>query len=271
VGSAVATRFTHDGHRVRALVRNGAKLPAGESVPGDITDQGALALAARDVDLAVHCAAVVSDDLDLCQRINVQGTQNLIDALINARCRLLVHISTISVYDDAAGPDFDEESPLWSLPTNAYGFTKAEAERAVRRAGSRGLSAVVLRPGLVASMHPRSRWGPLAIARASASDGNILPFPEIPYVHVTNLVDAIVLAATTPVARGRAYNVIDGVAPTAEYLTAVYAAIGRPPPLIATDAPRPRFRAERIRSDLSWSPVDRWPAFISELRRAGRS
>jgi nucleoside-diphosphate-sugar epimerase len=251
---------------VRALVRGGGQAAAGPVVAADLTAPDTLAAAASGVDLAVHCAAVVSNDLEECRRTNVQGTQNLVDALIACGCRLMVHVSTISAYDDAGAPNFDEDSPLWTAPADPYGFTKAEAERVVRAAASRGLSAVVLRPGLVASMHPRSHWGPLAVARAGASDHCILPFPEIPYVHVDNLGEAIVLASSTPAARGRAYNVVEGVADTAEYLAAIYGAAGRPAPPVPPDAPRLRFRAERIRRELDWTPLDRWPAFIGELR-----
>lgn len=259
-------RLARDGHHVRALVRGGAEAPAGQVIAADITDPDALAAAASGVDLAIHCAAVMSPDLEESWRTNVQGTRNLIDALIGRGCRLMVHVSSISAYDDVGGPNFDEESPLWTEPTDAYGFTKAEAERVVHGAASRGLCAVVLRPGLVASMHPRSRWGPLAVARASVSPDCVLPFAEIPYVHVDNFVEAIFLAASTPAARGRVYNVVEGIADTADYLAAIYGAAGRPAPRVPPDAPRLRFRAERIRRELDWKPLNRWPAFITELR-----
>src|SRR5436190_1750069 len=97
------------------------------------------------------------------------------------------------------------------------GATPASSGETVRAdladAAARGLAAVILRPALITSMHPRSRWGPQAIEKAATSPDSILPFPEIPHVHVDNLAQAVVLAATRPAARGRAYNVVDRAAP----------------------------------------------------------
>jgi dihydroflavonol-4-reductase len=252
VGSAVVRRLAVAGCRVRVVSRR------------ELGEPAALWRAVRSSDVVVHCAGATFADLAECRRANVDTARNLVAAVLAARA-MLVHVSTISVYDDAAGPIFDENSPLWTAPANPYGFSKAEAERIVRGGAARGLSAVILRPALVLSMHPRSRWGPLALARARASTESILPFPEVPYVHVDNLADAAVLAASRPAARGRAYNVIDGVGSTPDYLTAVYGAIGRPPPAVPADAPRLRFAAERIRAELGYAPVDRWKTFLIEL------
>jgi len=198
----------------------------------------------------------------------VDGTRCLVEALAAAGRRpRLVHISTVSVYDDAAGPEYDEESALWATTEGAYGFSKAEAERLLRTAAGRDLASIVLRPPLILSMHPRSRWGPLAIARARTEEGCLLPFPELPYVHVDNLVDAIVLAANAPVTGGRAYNVVEGVADTREYLEVIYGAPGRAAPPIPDGAPRLRFAADRVRRELGWAPRDRWREFVDELRR----
>ncbi len=268
IGSVVAGRLAREGWRVRGLVRGGAS-PVGETVRGDLGDHRTLVEAARGAELTVHCAAAFSNDVEACRRSNVEGVANLVDALLAGGCPLLVHISTISVYDDAVGPDYDEDSALWSGDgdDNAYGRSKAESERIISAAAAtRGLSAVILRPALVTSMHPRSRWGPQAIERAATSPSSILPFPELPHVHVDNLAEAVVLAARVPGARGRAYNVVDGVAPGRDYLDAVYAAAGRPPPPIPPDAPLLRFRAQRIRDELGYAPIERWQAFLAEIR-----
>ena len=253
VGSAVTRRLEREGWQVRAPDR------------AALGDARALRAIARGVGLAVHCAASRSNDLAECRRVNVEGTARLVDALVEGGCRLLVHISTLSVYDDGAGPRFDEDSALQATPGDAYGFTKAEAERVVLGAAPRGLDAVILRPGLVLSMHPRSRWGPLALERARAAPGSILPFPLVPYVDVENLAGAVLLAATIPAARGRAYNVIDGVGDGAEYLAAVYGAIGLPPPPIPLDAPRLSYSGERARQELGYAPVGRWREFLVQL------
>jgi nucleoside-diphosphate-sugar epimerase len=254
----VAKRLAASGCRVRGVSRR------------DLADAAGLFRLVRTSDFVVHCAGVTFGDLAECRRENVDTARSLVTAALAAGCTL-IQMSTISVYDDAGGPTFDETSRLWTLPHAPYGFTKAEAERIVRGGIARGLAAVILRPAMVLSMHPRSRWGPLALQRARASDGPLIPFPELPYVHVDNLADAVLLAAARPPARGRAYNVVDGVGDTTEYLAAVYGAIGLPPPPIPPDAPRLRFAAERIRAELGYAPVDRWREFLVELAQLGAS
>jgi nucleoside-diphosphate-sugar epimerase len=270
LGTAVAAHFMRAGHSVRGLVRTLDHPPpvSTEILRGDITDPAAVAAAARDVEVAVHCAASHVSDLTDSRQVNVRGTQFLCEALL-ASCRapLLVHISTVSVYDDAAGPDFDEDSPLWSHPSDgAYGFTKAEAERAIGNAVGRGLATVILRPSMILSRHARARWGAEAVARARGSDGWLLPFRELPYTHEDNVVAAIELATRTPTARGRVYNLVDAVLDTPEYLDAVYAAAGKPAPRVPPDLPRLRFAAERARRELQWRPVEKGREFLAQLR-----
>jgi nucleoside-diphosphate-sugar epimerase len=271
VGSAVVQRLLRAGVMVRALVRSrDARVAGAELVVGDLGDADALARAAFGADVVIHCAAALSDDPDECRRINVEGTQHVVDAALAARARL-IHLSTVSAYDDEHGTDFDEDSPLWTGPPEDYGRSKAEGERVVRTREDRGLIAVILRPAVVLSMHPRSYWGPLAVERARNAPGALVPLSEVPYVHVTNLAEAVWLACTRAEAGGRAYNVIDGNGPAQEYVDAVYAAIGRPPPRLPADAPRIRYAGERIRQELGYSPTPLWREFLGELRAQPRA
>ena len=265
VGSAVVQRLLQAAVVVRALVRSpDARVPGAETVVGDLADSDALVRAARGTDLVIHCAVALGDDPDQSRRINVGGTGNVVDAALAARARL-IHFSTVSAYDHHGRREFDEDSPLSSGPPDDYGRSKAEGERIVRAGEERGLVAVILRPVVVLSMHPRSYWGPLAVARAGEASGPIVPLAEVPYVHVTNLAEAVWLAATRPEAAGRAYNVIDGNGPSQEYLDALYAALGRPAPRIPSDAPRIRYAGDRIRRELDYSPTPRWREFLSKL------
>ena len=93
----------------------------------------------------------------------------------------------------------------------------------------------------------------------------MVPLATVPYVDVANLAIAVELATTTPAARGRAYNAIDGEGDAARYMAAVYGAIGKPAPPVADKAPRLEVDGARIRRELGYAPVDRWDAFLGEL------
>ena len=101
----------------------------------DITDAEACrrVIKASDPDAVIHCAAYTAvdaaeDNVELCRRINGEGTRNVAQACKEADVKLM-YISTDYVFDGQGTrpwePD-DERHPL-----NVYGQTKYEGELAV--------------------------------------------------------------------------------------------------------------------------------------------
>lgn len=101
----------------------------------DITDAEACrrVIKASGADAVIHCAAYTAvdaaeDNVDLCRRINSEGTRNVAQACKEADVKLM-YISTDYVFDGQGTrpwePD-DERHPL-----NVYGQTKYEGELAV--------------------------------------------------------------------------------------------------------------------------------------------
>lgn len=255
VGSAVYERLLREGAQVRCLVRDASRAPrSAELVLGSINESPAVEALIGGVDVVVHCAAVLNDEPVECRRVNVEGTRVVAEATLRSRA-LLVHVSTVSVYDHSLSLSADEQSPLLPGPPVDYGRSKADAERLLVDLGARGLRYVIMRPVVVLSMHPQSYWGPLALKRAAKEPGPVAPVAEVPYVHVDNVALAVWLAATKPAAIGRAYNVIDDYGPTTEYLAAVASALGKKPAPLPKDAPVLRYAGDRIRRELGYAPV----------------
>ena len=101
----------------------------------DITDAEACrrVIKASGADAVIHCAAYTAvdaaeDNVELCRRINGEGTRNVAQACKEADVKLM-YISTDYVFDGQGNrpwePD-DERHPL-----NVYGQTKYEGELAV--------------------------------------------------------------------------------------------------------------------------------------------
>jgi nucleoside-diphosphate-sugar epimerase len=277
VGSAVAQRLCAAGLAVRGTSRRAAASESRDAerrgyalVRADLGNPVGLAEVAAGADVVVHCAATLGNDLPECIATNIEGTQNLIEALLRAGTRRLVHISTISVYDARSGLLFDEDSPIWTEPGPGYGYSKAEAERRVVAARERGLASVILRPAVVLSMHENSYWGPQAVARARSSSLPVFPGHQLPYVHIDNLSDAVLLAAREPGALGRTYNVVDAIGRATEYAAAIETAIGRATTPIPS-LPLADIKAERIRRELGYAPADLWGDFLGELAQLAPS
>ncbi len=124
---------------------------------GDVVDLPAAAIPAG-TDVVFHLAAVVSAqaeaDYDLGRRVNLRGTDAVIDA-----CRALaapprvVFTSSVASFSGGQGAMLDDDAR--QVPANSYGAQKAAAELILADASRRGfidavtirLPTVVVRPG----------------------------------------------------------------------------------------------------------------------------
>lgn len=152
-------------HLVERLARSGAEvavvddlsrgdptwLPADVPLhPVDLADAQGLRDVAADLrpTAVVHLAAVhfipeVDGAPEHALRVNVDGTNNLLQALADAPPEIVLFASTGAVYPDREGP-IPETCPVG--PLDLYGRTKVEGERAVARfAAETGARHVVAR------------------------------------------------------------------------------------------------------------------------------
>jgi len=102
IGGHLARRLqTQEGAQVRALVRSPQKAAplvdlGVEIIPGDITDPKAVREATRGADIVYHAAAWADEqgDRDAVWAVNVDGTQNMLDAAIAEGVARFVHLSS---------------------------------------------------------------------------------------------------------------------------------------------------------------------------------
>ena len=140
-----ATGFV-GGHVAAELRSEGAEV-RDERV--DLLDRGGLERVMDGCDAVVHSAALYSYDAPErdFQRINVEGTANVIEACLSKGVRRLVHTSTAGTCGPVPGRDATEADspPGWELDI-PYKRTKLAAERLVIDAAGDGLEAVVVNP-----------------------------------------------------------------------------------------------------------------------------
>jgi nucleoside-diphosphate-sugar epimerase len=101
IGQALIRRLVGRGDRVRALARSGeaaAKVAeaGAEAVRGDLEDVAAMREGAAGCELAFHAAARLGEwgPWEEFERINVQGTANVLEACRDAGVRRFVHVGT---------------------------------------------------------------------------------------------------------------------------------------------------------------------------------
>lgn len=240
VGRHLVKDLKRRGFRVRALLRHpDALFPDIENaVIGDIASPRNLAEALRQVDYIVHSAGIAhamsgrpEDDY---RTINTQATAELARAGAKAGVRRFIFLSSIRSQSGATARQVLTED-LEAVPTDAYGRSKLEAERAL--AGI-GLDWAALRPVLVYGPGVKGNLASLCrIARMPVP----LPFGSFQtrrsLVSIDNLaaaVDAVIRAEQSP---NKALIVADRTPVTlAEIIGAYRSGLGRSPGLVPVPA-----------------------------------
>jgi dihydroflavonol-4-reductase len=133
-------------HVARELRQRGAEV-RDEFV--ELGDRTRLERVMRGCEAVVHVAALYSFDAPAAEleRVNVEGTRNVIAACRASGVRRLMHTSSAGTCGPVPGRQATERDspPTWELAV-PYKRTKLTAEWLVRAAAARGLDAVVVNP-----------------------------------------------------------------------------------------------------------------------------
>ncbi|NLX08991.1 MAG: SDR family NAD(P)-dependent oxidoreductase [Chloroflexi bacterium] len=237
LGGALVRRLAKDGAQVRALVRSPEKtgwmhdLPGVELVPGDITDAARMQAVCANCTVVIHAAAALGGNLAHQQRVNVIGTQHVVQAAAATGVERLVHISSLAVYGYRRQAAVVTEE-LGPAPTyDAYSLTKSAAEGVVRDVASRsGLAYTILRAGGIYG--PHARYWTVRLFKLAQRQPLIMPGQgrgTVPLIYVDDLLDLCAIVATHPAAVNETYNAAYDPPPTMrEYLDALARLAGHP-------------------------------------------
>lgn len=161
LGSWLTRELVKQGYETYALVRPKSDLSelAGVNckyLHGDVTDVHSLLEAFKGIDTVFHLAGVVAykkSDRAQMERINVQGTQNVVEVCREHKVRKLVYLSSVVAVGAGYTPDqvMNEESEFNIHDLDlGYFETKHEAEKIVKKACDRGeIDAVMLNPSTI--------------------------------------------------------------------------------------------------------------------------
>jgi len=241
LGGHLVEELVKGGHQVIALVREQSDTRfldrlGVELRRGDMTDPASLKRAVKGADAVVHLAAyyTFSGRKELYQRINVQGTKDLLEAMLAHRVRRLIYCSSTEAIGPTGAGAADEDSPCH--PYYEYGRSKLEAERLIGEYASRGIDFTILRPSGIygpRNVDDVSYWFITSFASSIASkmiigDGRKV----LMFVHVKDVVQGFMAALERPERSiGQTYIISDSRAYSYEEIYAIMANIfGKEPP-----------------------------------------
>ena len=260
----------------------------GPLVEGDVRDPSALALALTNhrPEIVMHFAALslVGESVSkpaIYWDVNLEGTKNLLDAMVNVGCRLLVFSSTCAIYGEPDEPLITETSER--RPTTPYGASKLAAELLIEGyEAAYGLRSARLRYFNASGADPEGELGedrhsethlvPLVLDAAAGRRGPLSIYgTDYPtddgtavrdYVHVADLADAHLAASRHLIDGGASLALNLGLGcgrSVAEIIAAASNVTGKMIPTIAAarragDPPRLVADAACAHRVLGWRP-----------------
>jgi nucleoside-diphosphate-sugar epimerase len=203
------------------LAKSGARL-----VKGTLEDEAALRTLAEGADIFYHVAGAVTSAgrPGALDRVNRQGTETVVGAVRAAGVRRLLYVSSLAASGPATtGAPLPDASQ--ARPVTDYGRSKVAAEAAVRAGG---VPFTIVRPPAIYGPGDRqflpafqmARWGLGPVLGGGRQ--------ELSLVHVRDLAEALVAAATSETAAGHTYHAAHAeVVTQRELVRGIGQAVGR--------------------------------------------
>lgn len=208
IGSHVSEALLNRNDEVRAVVRKGSKgaIPSGaEKFECDIASSPPPDSAFDGVSKAVHLSGLVGDfSPSELVRQNALATRNLLSSC-PLSLQKFIHASSISVYGEYKGAVVDEK--FHPRPDSHYGKSKLLAEEFCSEYAGK-FPIVMLRFGMVYGPGFEDRYEKVLeyLQRGKMKilgDGT----NRIPFVHIDDVVSAVLAALDKSVPSGSAYNI----------------------------------------------------------------
>ena len=123
-------------------------------VNGDVNDIPSLEEGMKDCNFLIHCAGIVSfspSDIKLLQKVNIEGTQNIMNVALVSGIKKVGFISSIAALGrNSTFGLVDEECYFQATKKDSnYAHSKYFSEQEVWRASAEGLDVVIVNPSVI--------------------------------------------------------------------------------------------------------------------------
>lgn len=160
LGSYLVKRFAQEGSIFGLKRKNSSDKLLGDDaatvkwIEGDILDPISLETALEGIDMVIHSAGLVSfdpKDEDKLMDVNVTGTSNIVNAMLEKGVKKLIHVSSVSALGRTVDTINYDENSKWTVSkyNTPYAISKYRAELEVWRGAQEGLQALVIMPSVI--------------------------------------------------------------------------------------------------------------------------
>jgi dihydroflavonol-4-reductase len=247
LGGHLVNRLLKQNHNVSILIRKSSQLDSfkKESVNifyGDITNRQALLDACQNQDIVYHLAGVIAykkSERSLMEKVNVEGTNNVIDACITNKVSKLLHLSSVVTIGASFNPAPINEEFQFNLSQYNLGYfeTKRKAEELITKAVKNdGLQAYMVNPSTIYGPGDAKKGSRKTQLKVAKGKFKLFPPGGVNVVHVEDVLDGIELCLENG-KPGRRY-ILGGDNLTIKELFAIIAKEANVPP---PHVPIPRF------------------------------
>lgn len=205
LGAWLTRRLLAEGHEVSALVRKNSDLSelsgvSPQYVYGDVTDKESLKSAFKNQDVVFHLAGVIAyreSDRPLMDKVNVQGTQNVVDICEEFKTPQLLHLSSVVAIGSSFTPKTMDENSKFNLSHLNLGYfeTKKKAEEIVVQAAKSGkINAVCVNPSTIYGFGDAKKGSRKMQIKVARGDLPFYTSGGVNVVAVEDVIEGILLA-----------------------------------------------------------------------------
>ena len=226
IGGHLAERLSQTDHRMCCLVRDPGRARrlselGAELAPGDVTDKNSITKGMKGCDWVFNLANIYTlwmPDKRAYHEINVEGTRNVMECALQLGVSKVIHVSTVAIWAKSGQSPFNEETPISPVQVSEYARSKYEGDLIAREYHEkRGLPLVMIYPGNVLGEGDNKPTGQFVndIIRGK-QPVNGFTDTVFTFVHVRDVVEAIIKAAEKPDNFGENYLVANQQLPWGE-------------------------------------------------------
>ena len=155
LGGVLARQLREAGYEVNAVIRSPQKASELQSLgvqlfKGDVTDKESMRAAMQGTDGVFHVAGwykIGTKDKSDGERVNVQGTRNVLELMKELHIPKGVYTSTVAINSDTHGDLKNESYRFTGKHLSEYDRTKAVAHEIAKQFVAAGLPLVIVMPG----------------------------------------------------------------------------------------------------------------------------